>query len=307
MSDGRPADGGGSTTIPTADVSQFSTTPGSQSTVPDFSTIVPESFKNEEWVKNIQSAEKPHEELFNQFANLQKKIGEKATGLQKPGEGATPEQIQAWNKAIGVPDSEDGYEIKPIEWSKEEEEAGKFLESTRDENFMKSMKAEAKKLGVPKETFEKLAEAYDRTFVASHKEALAAQAQAVASWEADFEKMTGDVFGDAKEAVLAKSKEMLPKYVPEAVKPWLKEWQGMETVPVNQAFTVIASIMNQVRAMHLNEDGTGSGSFAAQSAGDIRAQAIKLMQSEAYTNPMDPRHAEVKQSVKDLYKRLPVS
>jgi len=55
---------------------------------------------------------KTAEEVAKGYVNLSRKIGQ---AIFKPGEGASEAQIQAWNKAIGVPEKPDGYGLNPEE------------------------------------------------------------------------------------------------------------------------------------------------------------------------------------------------
>lgn len=66
-------------------------------------------------------------ELLRGFGNAQKVIGSKGQPMKPPGPDAKPEELAAWNKLVGVPDTPDGYGIKKpekmpegVEWNEEQ-------------------------------------------------------------------------------------------------------------------------------------------------------------------------------------------
>lgn len=52
-------------------------------------------------------------ELGKAYHGLEQKLGKGANAAYVPGEGATPEEVSAYRKAVGVPETADGYRIKP--------------------------------------------------------------------------------------------------------------------------------------------------------------------------------------------------
>lgn len=73
------------------------------------------SFK-EGWTSKFENADslgkyKTVNDLINGFVNANKLIGRKSEGMTKPGEGASEEEIKAWRRHIGVPETPDGYSV----------------------------------------------------------------------------------------------------------------------------------------------------------------------------------------------------
>lgn len=64
---------------------------------------VPEKFRNAE------TGEMRVEALLKSYQELERKLG---TMLRLPGEGATEEEVQNFRKALGVPESPEGYELE---------------------------------------------------------------------------------------------------------------------------------------------------------------------------------------------------
>jgi hypothetical protein len=56
---------------------------------------------------------KTFEDLAKSYSALQTVIGKKANAVTVPNEKSTPEEIAAFRKAIGAPDSAEGYKLKP--------------------------------------------------------------------------------------------------------------------------------------------------------------------------------------------------
>jgi len=80
------------------------------------------------------------EHLAKSYHGLEQLLGKKAQALVPPSDKSTPEEIQAWRKALGVPESPDGYALKPenlppgVQW---------------DDNSAKAVAALAHKHNIP--------------------------------------------------------------------------------------------------------------------------------------------------------------
>ena len=77
---------------------------------PAFLEQIPEAFRDKPWAK--ENAKDP-DTFFKFVDNQNALIGKK--GVIVPGEGATPEQVNDYFKALGRPDNPDGYEFANIE------------------------------------------------------------------------------------------------------------------------------------------------------------------------------------------------
>lgn len=102
--------------------------PGDQ---PWYSTLADESFRTHESVTQHNSID----DLVKSHINLEKKLGERPSGIQPPGENATPEEWSAFYKQLpGYPEAHDKYEIAPPAVPEgvpnvTEEEFGSFLQT----------------------------------------------------------------------------------------------------------------------------------------------------------------------------------
>lgn len=173
------------------------TTPAPQAAQPatkTFLEMLPEQYRTKERFVNFSKAADPMGELLKSYENQESLIGKKAEGLRVPGEGATAEDWAAFNKALGVPETPDGYQYQAPENIPEE-----FKDIfTQDENLLKVMREAALKAGVRPEGFKHLAAAFDSYYL----DALKGQASAN---QAMFEKLENDFkqkFGERSNVVL---------------------------------------------------------------------------------------------------------
>lgn len=83
--------------------------------------------------------------VFKSFLNAQQKLSEKGGGIVPPGPDAKPEEIAAYHKALGVPETPDKYELPKVE-------GFEFTEADKPmvDGFLKEMHA----AGAPPKTVE---------------------------------------------------------------------------------------------------------------------------------------------------------
>lgn len=53
------------------------------------------------------------DDLAKSYRGLEQRLGKSAGAVYVPGEGATPEEVSAYRRALGVPEQPDGYELRP--------------------------------------------------------------------------------------------------------------------------------------------------------------------------------------------------
>ncbi len=79
----------------------------------------------------------------------------------------------------------------------------------------------------------------------------------------------------------------------------------------NKSLTVLTGVLNNIKNTYISEDtfnnlkggGSGGGSGGTTEA-TLRAEARKLMESDAWTNAMDVQHAERVSEVNAIYKKI---
>lgn len=269
-------------------------TPGQTVVPPTPSFDVPEEYKDKFWAQNIMKTENPRLEFFKMMDGAQQKLGQRVEG-QIPGKDATPEQVKAYYKQIGVPDDVTGYTVDPIEWAEEEKAIGDYIDSSISEPIMNDVKAAALASGMTPTQLKAVVDAYKRGTVKHQKEAIAKEQEQ----EVQFDTVATAMYGANKLTVLNNAKKILDASVPAQVKPYLAKLD-------NDALLVLAGALDGVSKRYIQEDGLGgkpTGSGAADEA-SIRAEGVKLMQHPAYRDVMHPEHGSIKRQVDANYDKL---
>lgn len=280
-------------------IASATVTPGATETPAfDFSTAVPEAYKEKEWVQNILKSENPQEEFFKQYENAQTLIGKRPQGLTIPGDNATPEEVKAFHKALGVPDTVEGYDIKPTTWDEADKELGEYVNSNRSEGLLKDMKEAFMEEGIPPAKMQRLMEKYDKSFVKHNKEFFTTAIQANTELQADFDKTATEFFGTRKMQVLDAGNKILEATVPEKIQPFLKELD-------NRSLNIMAAALDSIRAKYIKEDnfgGSGDGGNAV-SLDEIKNEGRRLMNLPAYGDPLHVDHDKTVALVNANYER----
>jgi len=267
--EGDPGAGGGATPPPVPGMEGAMNKGGTPpSKTPAFE--VPKDYVNEEWAKNIKSPD----DLFKQFANTQKLLGKK--GVIVPGEKATPEEISVYHKALGVPDTEDGYEFTVPE--------GMQL-TDQDKAEEKAVRALMRKHGIPK----KAAEGFVADYRSQTFEATKAQVEKTKVLDAEFDEYTKSVFGDSKDLKLAEFKEIVRKTLD-------PKFHALIPKLDNASAVILAGLVENIHAKYgksgsfISPKGTGSGGGRTQET--ITQELMQLHTKYAGSRPHTPQYNE---------------
>lgn len=143
----------------------------------DFRSLLPEDIRSErtfEPFAKVTNQKEFMEQMARSYHSAQGLIGKK--GLQVPGDGATPEQIAEFHKALGVPEKPDDYKFNLPEGYQ------------ADEAKIAAWKKNFKELGIPAKQADKLVGAYLKEEMAT----VAAQQQQLQAWEQESRQAFGD-------------------------------------------------------------------------------------------------------------------
>lgn len=269
---------------------------GSAPTTPDFLSFVPEAYREDPTVKDAAKSDKPFEAFFESFKYAQSQVG-KQTGLQVPGEGATEEQVKAFHKSLGVPDTVDGYEYSAPDISQEAEELQTLLKGDEQSaEYMKSMKEIALKAGITPAQFKTLAAASDSMRLEQARQMFKAAEEIQTQRAAQQEEMFKKVYGDQAEYVKRIAKETIAKILPKEVAD-TKDDQ----IALYHALKFIHEKVYKNDPVAIG--GASSGGTASGAAG-IQAEIDKLTKEKSYTDRMDPSYDTVQKKVQELYVQL---
>ncbi|NCD17289.1 MAG: hypothetical protein EOL91_08230 [Actinobacteria bacterium] len=277
--DGDPGAGGGDQTPPGMEgaMNKGGTPPPAS---PSFE--VPKDYANEEWAKNIKSPD----DLFKQFANTQKLLGKK--GIIVPGEKATPEEIGAFHKALGVPDTEDGYEFGVPE--------GMEL-TEQDKAEEKAVRAMMRKHGIPKKAAEGFVSEYRSHVFNANKE----QLDKVKALDTEFDGYIKDIFGEAKDAKLAEFKEVVRKTLD-------PKFHALIPKMDNASAVLLAGLVENIHSKYgkagsfISPKGGGSGSGRTQAT--ITQELMALHTKYAGSRPHTPQYNEYVAKENELKQEL---
>lgn len=266
-----------------------------------FAKLIPEAYSKEKWVQNVlKSPDKSHvSEFFSQFADLQTKLGQPKTEIKVPTDQSTPEEVQAFYKLLGVPDSVDDYKLESAKFEDADKEIGAFLTNSRPDAFMSEIKAAAKTLGVNPKQLQGLLAAHDSAFIKHNRAAIEQFAKAEQDDAIDFDAQFTQMFGDRKTSVIAEGRKMMDAIIP-ANSP-ARVWLARQS---NETLAGVAAVLDAFRQRYISEDsGLRSGSQQVASSANPREEAQKLMATDAYRNPNHLEHESTRRRVRELYQQ----
>lgn len=262
---------------------------------PAFIESVPEEYREKQWIQDLAKNEDPHSALFKQLEHAQTLIGKKSTGIDIPGENATPEELKAFHKALGVPDTVDGYKYETPDISKEPEEVQNLLkESAKDDSLLKGMAAEALKLGISEKQFKGLAAAFDMRQIEQMRGLVeqAAKAGEVKS-QKQMETFKG-IYGDKSDAVQRIAKEMAIKVLPQNI----RELNDPE-IALHEALRIIHE------KVYKNDSvSTPDASAPEMSKAGLQKKIFEIRANPAYADKFHPSHKALNEQADALYKRM---
>ena len=262
---------------------QAAAPPAATTTEKTLSDFVPESYREKEWVKNTFKSDNPAEALFSQFENAQKILGNPVAAAI-PGKDATPEQIEKYHKALGVPDDyKTGYPYE-AKWDEADKAYGEAIEAMRKPEIMDGLREAAKKLGVTPEQFAGLAKAQDELTLKFGREMIDADLS-------QFESLMDKAFGANKGKVIDDGREMINKLLPG------QEWQNQIVGLPNEALVVLAAVTQQLHSQFVKPDSFNPASTTnatpALSDADKQKRIAELQADSAWKNKFDPRYETV--------------
>lgn len=257
------------------------------------------NYGSKEWFRNIADKEDPLSELVKQYEHGQSQIGKMANEFRVPGDNATPEQIAAYHKAIGVPETPDAYAMPEIQWSDAEKVSGEFLKSTRVPEFEAELKQLAHKVGLTPKQWSQLAEGYDRTFVKFHGQQLDAKAAADNELSEDFSREAENLWGNKTDQVLSDVRRIVEKYAQKSA-PHLNDMP-------NKYLLMMAETVNGLIKDLMTEDAFRK-EFPEQPSADnssreglINQAKALMMKPEYLQNPNSKQGREIQGQIDRLF------
>lgn len=156
----------------------------------DLDLKVPDEFKDEAWAKDL----KTHEDVWKKLAGAQKLIGKK--GIIPPGKDAPKEEWDAHYKALGRPETPEGYEFNSID---------ELKDIDRNPTLDNGIKQILHKYNVPKEAAEGIVREYEKLIYDFKKPEL----DKITKTEKEFQNLTKEVLGDERDSTISAFKEIM--------------------------------------------------------------------------------------------------
>lgn len=238
---------------------------------------IPDAYKDKPWAKDFKSAD----DVFKSLENAQQFIGRKGFGV--PGEKATAEEKAQFYAELGVPPDPKGYEFKrpdgitDEQWDSKHEE--KWAGLMKEHNVPKSV-ANALRDEMIKETLDK--------YTAGTK---------------TLNEILDKSLGDKKQSLVKEAGAVSLKAITDPnERKMIEEFIGDKHTPAAALFAVrLNEYYKKTYGLSDTNGGDQDGNNGGQSIKEMRAEATKLMASEAYTNTMHKDHAETRKRVDGMY------
>ena len=213
------------------------------------------------------------EALAKSYQGLEQLLGKKANAIVPPTEKSSPEEVAAYRKAIGVPDSPEGYQLKP-------EQLPEGV--TWDDNVAKRAAELAHKHNIPAAAMSELMK-FDMERAALMNQAAASMIeQQLESGRAELQKVWGDKMPEKIE--LARRAAVTAGVDPSS--------QGFVDPQVVKAIVNLAEKLSDDRLVAGDQTGVSS----------TRARARDIMTNQA--NPLYARYQEGDAEVVDQVRRM---
>lgn len=264
---------------------------------PEFTSLVPDEYKNTEWVQNIGKTEKPVYEMFKKVDNLEKMIGSRPA---IPTPESTPEQKAAFYKAIGVPEKPEDYTYTPPQYEEIDKPVGEILDKIRNSPIFDGVKQVAHEQGIPAPAFQKLVEKYEALQIAHARDQIIANYQAQEDMAAQMQRLGEQYYGDKFTSICARGHELLKSTVPPQVMHLLEKVPG-------EHLAVFAMALDGLDKKYIRSDGriSGDGNYTGgMNIEQIREEMGKVMGDPRYGTPngemLNTRMAELRENLKRL-------
>lgn len=264
----------------------------------DFNNLIPEEYRAKPWVQELSKSSSPVSELFKQYEHAQSLIGSRGPSI--PDANATPEQLKAFHKALGVPDKVEDYAVENTPWKDEaDKQLGEYITAGRTDAFINALKVKAMEVGILPKQFEALLHAHDLGALEFAKEELAQRAKAEQEQAQDFDVKAAKLFGADWSRVIGDSRALMHKFVPEAMRAKL------ETLD-NDSLLVLAGVTNELNKQFFREDSMskGSGTTTLATVEDVNKELGKLFASEAFKDPFHADNARVQAQIQEHIKKI---
>lgn len=268
----------------------------------DFQSIVPDEYKDRPWVKEILKNGEPTKEMFKQYEEAQKLIGSRTQGIIPPPENATPEQMKAFFKQLGVPDEIERYELPPTAWDESDKVIGEAITKSRNEAALKQIKIEAQRQGVTPKQLQALTHTFEKTQAQLLKQSEALTQENMAKQNTEFIDSLKGKFGDKWDDTVKNGRKLIDAYVPEELRKAFPSFDNKQGLALAVALHSIHNSLVKGETFTGTGNDTGVGMQPAKTAASVRQKAMELMANPAYKDVTHPKNKALVAEVRALYR-----
>ncbi len=291
--------GAGNTPSPTPEPS-LSPQPSPAPTPPpsggnDFSSSIPQEYRDKPYIKTLLEAENPQTEVWKQFDGLQTLLGKRPAGM--PGDDAPKEEWDKWVQSIQPKDISVYGDIKPTV-PEDKPHLKEYIEQSYDPKLTQGILEAARVAGITKRQMSSLMEAYNKQQLevadSYHTQLQTQQLESQKQMDADFDKVFTQEFGSDRDKVESAAREYIAKETPENLKKHLPTLSA-------EALALVAGTIYSVKQKYGKEDTIPKNLNSYNEANDAisaKDALVKAMAAEEYKNPFHPRHAIAKEAVR---------
>lgn len=252
----------------------------------DFIKALPEKYHAVPSIQNFQSVE----QVLDAFDETKSKLGQvSASRLVIPGEGAKPDEVEAFQKALGRPDTVEGYEVQP----------GVIPDALKNSAEMQADLDEMRKFafanGVNKTTFNKMV---GFRLEQSIKAAKKTEAKDAADRQL-VENTLRREWGEGYEARANGVNKMFENYAGANQEALLKKF-GKDP----DALAFLGRVLDDLSEDTLGRMGHTKGNTLTPDEANAEIAAIRADNKHPYNNPeMGRAHVEAKKKMDRLYEQ----
>ena len=273
---GAPAAGAPAASTPAPATSAAIPATGSTPPAAPSGFSIPDEFKEKPYLKGVDSQEK----LFKMLDGAQELIGKRPSGI--PGPEATPEEKAKFWESVGKPKTADEYKF-------ETDPSIKI-----NDKYVGEVKALMHKYNLTAEQATGLQKDVDALNMKYAKES----GELDKITNTNFDKLASTLFGADREKVMATAKGLLDQFTPPSLRGELAKLS-------NENLVVLAGVLRGINDKYIKADSAPNmgGIVGGSTPESMREEARKLMQSPAYSNPMDPNHDSTLKKINELYRQ----
>lgn len=202
-----------------------------------FLEMVPEEYRESDWVKSFAGHDNPLEALFKEHANQRSLIGRKAEGLRVPADDAPADEWKAFHQAIGVPEKPEDYSYTAPQVPEHLKEIAEV-----DDALLSAVRNAAIEGGLTKKGFQSVVDAFNTYYVDALNTADQEAKQTIAKLDTEFSQR----YGARGPEVLSRWKQ-LSQMAPEWARPIFQNLAP----PVQ---TALAAWADNVSTRYIKED-----------------------------------------------------